>query len=63
MANLIDILSYENEALRTYVFWSAVLVIKMFALSILTGMKRHKNKVRNLKITNKKKMSHHDSTK
>lgn len=57
MANLIDILSYENDVLRTYVFWSAVLVIKMLSMSILTGMKRHKNKVRNLKITKKNESS------
>lgn len=56
--NLIDILSYENEVFRTYVFWSAILVVKMLALSMLTGMKRHKNKVK--KIINE---SQHDSTK
>lgn len=45
MSNFESLISSENEVFRTYAFWSAVLVIKMLIMSLLTGMNRHKNKV------------------
>ncbi|XP_055597936.1 microsomal glutathione S-transferase 1-like [Uranotaenia lowii] len=40
MANLFD--SIDPEVFKSYIFWSAVLVIKMMLMSVLTGSQRHK---------------------
>lgn len=34
-----------NEYLRSYIFWTAVLVIKMLFMSMLTGITRFRTKV------------------
>lgn len=36
----------NEEVFRTYVFWTAVLVVKMLAMSVLTGRQRFRKKVR-----------------
>lgn len=48
MTSLIDTISHENPVLRAYVFWTAILVIKMLAMSFLTGIARKKNGVRTM---------------
>ncbi|SPP78052.1 microsomal glutathione S-transferase 1 isoform X1 [Drosophila guanche] len=35
-----ELISMENEVFRVYLGWTAVLVIKIFAMSILTGLTR-----------------------
>ncbi|XP_053678846.1 microsomal glutathione S-transferase 1-like [Anopheles nili] len=35
----------NDEVFRTYVFWAAVLVVKMLAMSLLTGRQRFQKKV------------------
>lgn len=42
---IIDTISLENDVFRAYAFWTAVTVIKMIAMSALTGRARMKNKV------------------
>ena len=41
----LDILSYENPVLRSYIFWSSILVIKMVLMGPLTALQRLKRKV------------------
>lgn len=48
MTEFESLISTENEIFKTYAFWTAVLVLKMLLMSLLTGMNRHKNKVSNL---------------
>jgi glutathione S-transferase len=38
-------LSVDNDVFGAYVFWSAVLVIKMLLMAPLTAMQRFKKKV------------------
>jgi glutathione S-transferase len=45
MGSLFETISVENPVFKAYAFWSAVLVLKILAMSILTGMQRVKNKV------------------
>lgn len=45
MAAVIDAISLTNPVFRSFVFWSTVMILKMLAMSVLTGMKRFKNKV------------------
>lgn len=40
-----SLIDFENPVFRAYVFWSAVLVIKMLAMSFLTGKSRMSNQV------------------
>lgn len=47
MTEFESLISTENEVFKTYAFWTAVLVLKMLLMSLLTGMNRHKNKVSN----------------
>uniref|UniRef100_A0A182QK51 Microsomal glutathione S-transferase 1 n=1 Tax=Anopheles farauti TaxID=69004 RepID=A0A182QK51_9DIPT len=35
----------NDEVFRTYIFWAAVLVVKMLAMSMLTGRQRFRKKV------------------
>ncbi|XP_059617675.1 uncharacterized protein LOC132262421 [Phlebotomus argentipes] len=42
MVELKDILSPENELFRTFAFWSVVLIVKMFAMVIITAYQRRK---------------------
>ncbi|XP_036318440.1 microsomal glutathione S-transferase 1 isoform X1 [Rhagoletis pomonella] len=35
-----ELLTLENEVLRAYLFWSAILVLKMLFMSLLTGLMR-----------------------
>lgn len=35
-----ELISWQNDVFRCYVGWSVVLVLKMFAMSILTGLWR-----------------------
>lgn len=41
----LDLISNDNEAFRGYAFWVGILILKTLAMSILTAMKRMKNKV------------------
>ena len=42
---VLDLLSFDNEVFKSYMFWSAVLVLKMLAMSMLTGLQRFKTHV------------------
>lgn len=46
MATAIDAISYNNEVFRTFVYWGAILGLKMLAMSFLTALQRFKNKVK-----------------
>lgn len=51
---ILDLLTYENPVLRSFAFWTAMLVIKMLLMSILTGVQRFRTKVSTrLWMTNK----------
>ncbi|XP_030386657.1 microsomal glutathione S-transferase 1 isoform X1 [Scaptodrosophila lebanonensis] len=41
---VVELLNLNNVVFRTYVFWTGVLVLKMFAMSALTAVKRFKTK-------------------
>lgn len=43
--NIIELISYENAAFRAYVFWSAILIMKMLAMAFLTSQQRSKKQV------------------
>lgn len=45
MASVVQLLSFENDVFKTYVFWAAVLTIKMLLMAVLTSNKRSKAKV------------------
>lgn len=45
MTKLVDLLSYENPVLSAYLFWSAILILKVLAMAILTGKQRQKKNV------------------
>lgn len=42
---ILDTISLENDVFRAYAFWTAIVVMKMLAMSALTGRQRFKNKV------------------
>lgn len=42
----LELLSLTNPVFKSYTFWAGVLVIKMLAMSLLTGLQRFKTKVR-----------------
>lgn len=41
----LELLSLDNPVFKSYTFWAGVLVIKMFAMSLLTAIQRFKTKV------------------
>lgn len=45
MAGIVDTISMTNPVFSALVFWSTVMLLKMLAMSALTGMKRFKTKV------------------
>lgn len=45
MAGVVEAFSLTNPVFRAFVFWSTVLVLKMLAMSALTGFTRFKKKV------------------
>lgn len=42
---LTDLISADNEVFASYAFWTGVLIVKMLAMSLLTGVARFRNKV------------------
>lgn len=40
MTSVVGLLSFENDVFKTYVFWAAVLTVKMLLMSVLTSRKR-----------------------
>lgn len=40
MSTVLDTLQYENPVLRSYIFWSCILMVKMLLMMLLTGLKR-----------------------
>ncbi|XP_037938214.1 microsomal glutathione S-transferase 1 [Teleopsis dalmanni] len=44
MASVVELLTLDNAVFNAYMFWSAVLVIKMLAMSPLTATQRFKTK-------------------
>ena len=40
-----ELLNFDNVVFKAYVFWIAVLVVKMLLMSLLTAMQRFKTKV------------------
>lgn len=51
MPKLADFMAYDNPVFRNYCFWTAILVIKMLLMSILTLVQRFRTKVCEKKIT------------
>jgi glutathione S-transferase len=45
MTQMLDLLSYENPVLSAYLFWSAILILKVLAMAILTGRQRQAKNV------------------
>jgi len=45
MSSLLEVLDYENPVLRAYMFWTSILVLKMLAMSYLTGNERKRKKI------------------
>lgn len=45
MPKLTDFMAYDNPVFRNYCFWTAILVIKMLLMSILTIVQRFRTKV------------------
>ncbi|XP_059619262.1 microsomal glutathione S-transferase 1-like [Phlebotomus argentipes] len=45
MATFTELLSYDNDVFRAYVFWSTILIVKTLSMSFLTARQRFKNKV------------------
>lgn len=45
MPKLADFMAYDNPVFRNYCFWTAILVIKMLLMSILTLVQRFRTKV------------------
>jgi hypothetical protein len=45
MAAVVDILSKDNPLFSAYAFYSAVLILKMLAMSALTAQQRFRKKV------------------
>lgn len=46
MSSLYELLSKDNVVFRTYAFWTTVLLLKLLAMSILTGLQRFRTKVK-----------------
>ncbi|XP_055689054.1 microsomal glutathione S-transferase 1-like [Lutzomyia longipalpis] len=44
MVAFTELISYENDVFRAFVFWSTVLIVKTMFMSPLTGLQRFKNK-------------------
>lgn len=42
---IIELLTAENPVLRNYAFWSALLILKLVLMSLLTAMQRLRTKV------------------
>lgn len=42
---ILELLTYENPVLRNCAFWSALLIIKVALMSLLTGAQRFLTKV------------------
>ncbi|CAO1399749.1 unnamed protein product [Diamesa serratosioi] len=40
MTSVLDTLQYDNSVLRSYFFWSCVLIVKMLLMMLLTGLYR-----------------------
>lgn len=40
MTSVLDTLKYENPVLRSYIYWSCILIVKMLLMMLLTGFKR-----------------------
>ncbi|XP_061389395.1 microsomal glutathione S-transferase 1 [Musca vetustissima] len=40
----LDLLTFDNAVFKAYIFWSAVLVVKMMFMSLLTAMQRFRTK-------------------
>ncbi|XP_061389402.1 microsomal glutathione S-transferase 1-like [Musca vetustissima] len=38
--NATDLLNLDNDVFRAYIFWSGILVLKILAMAILTGLQR-----------------------
>lgn len=51
MAPVVELLSRNNPVFSAYVFYSTILILKMLAMSALTGRQRFRKKVRNVAIT------------
>jgi uncharacterized protein YjaG (DUF416 family) len=41
----LDTISLDNEVFKAYAFWTAIIAIKMLAMSMLTGRQRFSKKV------------------
>lgn len=45
MTDIVELISNDNSVFRAYAFWSAILILKMLAMSFLTGQQRKKKQV------------------
>lgn len=48
MTSVVELLSFENAVFKTYVFWAAVLTLKMLLMAVLTSIKRQNARVSKL---------------
>jgi len=48
MGEIYELLSADNEVFRAYIFWTTILIIKMFLMVVLTARARFSTKVRNV---------------
>lgn len=46
MASVTELLTFDNEVFRSYVFWTSVLTLKMLLMAGLTGYHRLRTNVR-----------------
>ena len=50
--SVVELLNFDNAVFKAYIFWSAVLVLKMLIMGPLTGIHRFRNKVNLIKKKN-----------
>lgn len=44
-SSVVELLSFENDVFKTYLFWAGVLSLKMLAMAFLTAKARTANQV------------------
>ena len=47
--SVVELLNFDNAVFKAYLFWSAVLVLKMLIMGPLTAIQRFKTKVNLIK--------------
>lgn len=57
--SMLDLLSWQNPVFRQYAFWTAILVIKMALMSVLTMVQRFRTKVNDAAVSDDRWASKH----